>query len=452
MHLILPLKWEERLSYWRYKLLPRTLFFRTMMLIFIPLIVVQIVSVVVFFDSSWSRMGRRLADNVVDNIRVIVTLWEKEQNLQDLVNVASEEMQIDFKVLEKDVKKPINYMKEDSKIAIDYLQDALKHSFSDKKRQIFYNPSSRTHDLVIWLEDENKIFSFAMSRKKIFSSSIFMFVVWMVATSVCLLIVSMLFLRIQVRSIAELARTAENFGKGIYDDGFKPYGSSEVRKAGLAFIKMKERILRSIMERTQMLAGISHDLRTPLTRMKLVAAMMPDTQDKQDFLSDIDEMAKMLNGYLSFVRGEGDEAAQEVDIKSLVQNLCAKFKIEHKKLKFRSNIKEKIIIIKEQALKRALSNVIANACRYGKKVEVALDVIDKKVNILVDDDGPGIPQDKREDVFRAFYRLEESRNKETGGVGLGLAITRDIIASHGGKIMLSESKMGGLRVKIELPI
>ena len=452
MHLILPLKWEERLSYWRYKLLPRTLFFRTMMLIFIPLIVVQIVSVVVFFDSSWSRMGRRLADNVVDNIRVIVTLWEKEQNLQDLVNVASEEMQIDFKVLEKDVKKPINYMKEDSKIAIDYLQDALKHSFSDKKRQIFYNPSSRTHDLVIWLEDENKIFSFAMSRKKIFSSSIFMFVVWMVATSVCLLIVSMLFLRIQVRSIAELARTAENFGKGIYDDGFKPYGSSEVRKAGLAFIKMKERILRSIMERTQMLAGISHDLRTPLTRMKLVAAMMQDTQDKQDFLSDIDEMAKMLNGYLSFVRGEGDEAAQEVDIKSLVQNLCAKFKIEHKKLKFRSNIKEKIIIIKEQALKRALSNVIANACRYGKKVEVALDVIDKKVNILVDDDGPGIPQDKREDVFRAFYRLEESRNKETGGVGLGLAITRDIIASHGGKIMLSESKMGGLRVKIELPI
>lgn len=453
MHLTLPVNWEERLSYWRYKLLPRTLFFRTMMLIFMPLIGVQIVSVVVFFDSSWSRMGRRLADNVMDNVGVIMSLYEEnEDSLDNLVALANQKMQIDFKILPKGTLKPRNYSREVNKIAVDYLQDALEHSFGEKEWQIFYDNEAKVRDLVIWLEDDNHIFSFAMSRKKIFSSSIFMFVVWMVATSICLLIVSMLFLRIQVRSIAELARTAENFGKGIYDDGFKPYGSSEVRKAGLAFIKMKERILRSIMERTQMLAGISHDLRTPLTRMKLMAAMMADNQDKQDFLSDIDEMTKMLNGYLSFVRGEGDENAQEVDIKSLVQNLCAKFKIEHKKLKFRSNVKEKIMVIKEQALKRALSNVIANACRYGKKVEVAVEVVDKKVTILVDDDGPGIPQDKREDVFRAFYRLEESRNKETGGVGLGLAITRDIIASHGGKIMLSDSKMGGLRVKIELPI
>ncbi len=452
MHLSLPTSWEEKLSYWRYKLLPRTLFFRTMMLIFMPLIGVQIVSVVVFFDSSWSRMGRRLADNVVENINVIMTLYAENRDTDDLINLADTKMQIEFTVLPAATIKPRNYINETNKIVVDYLQDAISHNFENMQYRIFNNRSSHFRDLVIWLEDGDRIYSFAMSRKKIFSSSIFMFVVWMVATSVCLLIVSMLFLRIQVRSIAELARTAENFGKGIYDDGFKPYGSSEVRKAGLAFIKMKERILRSIMERTQMLAGISHDLRTPLTRMKLAAAMMPDNQDKQDFLSDIDEMAKMLNGYLSFVRGEGDETAQEIDIKALVQNLCARFKIEHKKLKFRSNVKEKNVIIKEQALRRALSNVIANACRYGKKVEITLDVADKKINIFVDDDGPGIPQNKHEDVFRAFYRLEESRNKETGGVGLGLAITKDIIASHGGKILLSDSKLGGLRVTIELPI
>lgn len=452
MHLNLPESWEERLSFWRYKLLPRTLFFRTMMLIFIPLIVVQIVSIEVFFDSSWSRMGKRLADNVADNIQVIMALYEEGQDVSDIRKIAAQNMQTDFAILPLDAVRPQSYMSEHNRIAVDYLQDALTNSFEGKKWQIFYDESAKVRDLVIWLDDGVKKYSFAMPRKKIFSSSIFMFVVWMVATSVCLLIVSMLFLRIQVRSIAELARTAENFGKGIYDDGFKPYGSSEVRKAGLAFIKMKERILRSIMERTQMLAGISHDLRTPLTRMKLVATMMPESQDKQDFLIDIDEMEKMLNGYLAFVRGEGDESAKEVEIKALVQNLCSRFKIEYKKLKFRSNIKEQLMMIKEQALKRALSNVIANACRYGKKVEVAVEGGDKKVYILVDDDGPGIPKDKRDEVFRAFYRLEESRNKETGGVGLGLAITKDIIASHGGKILLNESKMGGLRVVIELPI
>lgn len=452
MHLNLPESWEERLSFWRYKLLPRTLFFRTMMLIFIPLIVVQIVSIVVFFDSSWSRMGRRLADNVADDMQVIMALYEDGQDVSKIRKIAAINMQTDFNVLPLEAPYPSNYVTENNRIAVDYLQEALTNSFGEKKWQIFYDQTAKVRDLVIWLNDGVRKYSFAMPRKKIFSSSIFMFVVWMVATSVCLLIVSMLFLRIQVRSIAELARTAENFGKGIYDDGFKPYGSSEVRKAGLAFIKMKERILRSIMERTQMLAGISHDLRTPLTRMKLVATMMPENQDKQDFLIDIDEMEKMLNGYLAFVRGEGDETAKEVEIKAMVQNLCSRFKIEYKKLKFRSNIKEQLMMIKEQALKRALSNVIANACRYGKKVEVAVEGRDKKICILVDDDGPGIPKEKRDEVFRAFYRLEESRNKETGGVGLGLAITKDIIASHGGKILLNESKMGGLRVVIELPI
>ena len=286
----------------------------------------------------------------------------------------------------------------------------------------------------------------------IFSSSIFMFVVWMVATSILLFLVSVLFLRIQVRAIADLAQTAENFGKGIDDDGFKPYGSSEVRKAGFAFIKMKERILKQIMERTQMLAGISHDLRTPLTRMKLMLAMTENSQDQKDFLADIDEMEKMLNGYLSFVRGEGDEAPVKLNVYKLVKDVVKRFAWQKAKIKFLAKQKDLEIVAKEQALRRAVTNIVGNACRYGKKIEVRLEGDNKRIKIVIDDNGPGIPKDKREDVFKAFYRLENSRNKETGGIGLGLAITKDIITAHGGKIFLDDGPLGGLRVVIELPL
>ena len=182
---------------------------------------------------------------------------------------------------------------------------------------------------------------------------------------------------------------------------------------------MKERILKQMMERTQMLAGISHDLRTPLTRMKLMVTMMDKSNDKQDFLADIDEMEKMLNGYLAFVRGEGAEVAQEVDIKDLVRSVVARFASKKVKLKCVANDEVKIIMVKEQALRRAISNVVGNACRYAKKIVVRVEESEKNIKILVDDNGPGIPKDKREAVFRAFYRLEDSRNKETGGIGLG---------------------------------
>ena len=303
--------------------------------------------------------------------------------------------------------------------------------------------------MAVLVEKENGVYEFLCAKKKIFSSSIFMFVVWMVATSIFLFLVSVLFLRIQVRSIAELAQTAENFGKGI-DDDFKPYGSSEVRKAGVAFIEMKRRIIRQIAERTQMLAGISHDLRTPLTRLKLMVTMMDNNPDKKDFLADIDEMEKMLNGYLSFVKGQGDEASIEVDVDALVGEIVARSL--NKNIKFETSDDEKIIVAKEQALKRAITNVVANASRYGKKIKVTVKKYDRKIVICVDDNGPGIPKEKREDAFKAFYRLEESRNKETGGIGLGLSITKDIITAHGGKISLGDSRLGGLQVVIELPL
>lgn len=449
MHIKLPQKIEDKLNFWRRKLLPRTLFFRTMLLIFVPLIVVQIVSVVVFFDGSWSRMGRRLSDNLVDDIKIILALREEGLSFDKIKNISMQKG-IDFDFYEGKSIDSFSQQIKANPIVVAYLQEAMQDAFVNDKWSIYVDNKNNGNTLIILLDKDNGVYKFLSPKKRIFSSSIFMFVVWMVATSVFLFLVSVLFLRIQVRSIAKLAQTAENFGKGIDDDDFKPYGSSEVRMAGMAFIEMKKRIIKQIVERTQMLAGISHDLRTPLTRMKLMVTMMDDNPDKQDFLTDIDEMEKMLNGYLAFVRGQGDEVPVEVNIDELVKSIVAK--ALNKKIKFKSSNDEKIIIAKEQSLRRAITNIIANASRYGKKIEVEVKKYEKKIAVFVDDNGPGIPKDKRDDVFRAFYRLEGSRNKETGGIGLGLAITKDIITAHGGKIFLDDSRLGGLRVIIDLPL
>ena len=229
-------------------------------------------------------------------------------------------------------------------------------------------------------------------------------------------------------------------------------GSSEVRKAALAFIKMKERIQRQISERTQMLAGVSHDLRTPLTRMKLQASMMPEGEDKKDFLSDVDEMEKMLDGYLAFVSGEAGEKSTFVDVNEMILSIINKFRNKKALIRYSTNDEVSAIQGREQALKRALTNIISNAFRYGKTIAVKLESNDKKLWVAIEDDGPGIPEEKREEVFKAFYRLESSRNKETGGVGLGLSIAKDVVTSHGGTIELLDSELGGLKVLISIPL
>ena len=452
MHLRLSPKTEEKLRYLRLKYLPRTLFFRTMLLIFVPLIVVQIVSVVMFFNGSWSRMGRRLSENLSDDMLLVVDMVQNDvKKLPELQKLTKNVFDMQFEYYNNEQKhKVINKTHKASKMVIGYLEEALEKGFPDAEREV--RLSKDNNDLIVMIDTTNGLYKFVASKKKIFSSSIFMFVVWMAGTSVLLFLVAVMFLRIQVRSIAELAQVAEDFGKGIDNKDFKPYGSSEVRKAALAFIKMKERIQRQISERTQMLAGVSHDLRTPLTRMKLQAAMMPDGDDKKDFLSDIEEMEKMLDGYLSFVSGEAGEKSTFVDMNELILSIINKFRNKKALIRYSTNDEVSAIQGREQALKRALTNIISNAFRYGKTIAVKLESNDKKLWVSVEDDGPGIPIDKREDVFKAFYRLENSRNKETGGVGLGLSIAKDVVTSHGGTIELGNSELGGLKVLISIPL
>lgn len=372
--------------------------------------------------------------------------------LQEIKKVTDETLDMSVSVyLNKDKHRIINKVSRNNELVTGFLESDLRRKFPDYLTSIYMGKDG-DRNLTVFVDTPKRLFKFETSSKNIFSTSIFGFVAWMIGTSMLLFLVAVLFLRIQVRSIAELAQVAEDFGKGIDNKDFKPYGSSEVRKAAIAFIKMKERIQRQISERTQMLAGVSHDLRTPLTRMKLQATMLPDPQEQKDLLADIDEMEKMLDGYLSFVSGEGGEKAAFVDMNELILSVLNKFRNQNAMIRYKTNDQVSAIQGREQALKRAMTNIIGNAFKYGKTVSVDLESNNRKMEIVVDDDGPGIPADKREEVFKAFYRLDESRNKETGGVGLGLSIAKDVITSHGGTIELLDSPIGGLRVLISIPL
>lgn len=451
MHIVFPKKVEGTMRYLKLKLLPKTLFFRTMLLIFIPLIVVQVVSIIAYFNGSWGKVGRRLSDNLSSNMAFIVQLTEQNpDNFAEVQKLAKSVYQLDVEYFDNDVKHSERIKtSRNYRLVTEFFERALKNDFPNAETSTYLTDGRAI--LITLVDTEKGLFKFTTSTKNIFSTSVFGFIAWMIGTSLLLFAVSALFLRVQARSIKHLAEAAEDFGKGI-DTPFKPYGSSEVRKAGIAFTKMKERINRQISERTQMLAGVSHDLRTPLTRMKLQLAMLPKNEENKEFIEDISEMEKMLDGYLAFVSGEGGEPNTFVDMNELILSILNKFRNSKTMIRYSTNDQVSAIQGREQALKRAVTNIISNAFYYGKTVAVALESNSNKMEISVEDDGPGIPADKREDVFKAFYRIEGSRNKETGGVGLGLSIAKDIIVSHGGTIELGDSSMGGLRVLISIPL
>ncbi len=451
MHIRFPKKVDNFLTLMKRKLLPKTMFFRTMLLIFIPLIVVQVVSIYAFLDGNWKRVGRHLSENLTANMAYTIQMKNDGVDFERIQQLASTLYNLDVAFYDNDNKHSVwRENKKNHHFATKYLEDALKKQFPLANTEIFL--TQHHSNLNVLVDTDQGLYVFNTPAKNIFSSSIFGFVIWMIVCGLLLFVVAALFLRVQARSISQLAEAAEDFGKGI-NTKFKPYGSIEVRRAGLAFTKMKERIMRQISERTQMLAGVSHDLRTPLTRMKLQMAMLPDSKENQEFVQDINEMEKMLDGYLAFVSGEGGEKSTFVDLNEMISGIINKYrKNSNAMVRFATNYDVSAVQGREQALRRAITNIIENAFHYGETIAVKLDSDNKHVQLSIDDDGPGIPADKRDDVFKAFYRVEGSRNKDTGGVGLGLAIAKDVIVSHGGSIELSDSELGGLRVLITLPL
>ena len=287
---------------------------------------------------------------------------------------------------------------------------------------------------------------------RLFSSTTYIFFLWMIGTSLILLAIAIVFLRNQIRPIRRLAAAVDRFGKEqTMDEEFQVSGATEVRQAASAFNRMRERISRQIRQRTDMLSGVSHDLRTPLTRMRLQLAMLNDDAAAEELNADLLEMEKMIDGYLTFARGEGDETAVSTDLSALVEGAVAGW--QRNGTKIDCHVEGKLELpVKRDAMRRCLNNLISNAHRHGDHIWVGAGKRNDSIEITVDDDGPGIPADQRQHVFRPFIRLEESRNPETGGTGLGLAIARDIARSHGGDIHLQESPYGGLRARIHLPI
>lgn len=418
------------------------------MITILPLVIIQLITTYIFYERHWDSLSRNMINSLTGEVTMIVNglnILPEDQKVFFLV-AASEHMGLKLK-LEKN--KKINNFKDIS----DKYKDLIQTLKSKVNSEVALFKESGDN-LRFEIQLGNNLLNISFDNKRIANPSTYIFISWVLGSSLLLAIISILFLRGQVRSIISLSRAAEGFGKGGDIIDFKPAGAREIRSAGIAFIEMKERIKRLIDTRTQMLAGVSHDLKTPLTRIKLITSLINDSERKSQIEQEVDEMNKMISGYLSFARLESpdilNKATQEINLNEILKSIIDKYKNYPNTIK--TDVPDNIYLhIRPEYFSRAVTNLIDNAVKYSKNLSISAMVNDAGVLINIDDDGPGIPEDKFEKVFQPFYRLDESRNPETGGVGLGLSIARDIINKHGGDIKLSKSHLGGLCATIILP-
>jgi two-component system osmolarity sensor histidine kinase EnvZ len=433
--------------------MPRGLFGRSLIIIVAPVVILQGIVTYAFFERHYDVMVSRMARGVAADVAFLVNLEESyPDGAQRTALLKSAARNLGYQI---EVQKGERLARPYRQYAPN-LKDAMNAVFAGQlgSSRHFTSRDIGTYvDLKIEVKDG--ILRVIIPKKRLVASNVDVFILWMVGSSLLLLAIAILFLRNQVRPIERLARAAEAFGKGRSVTDFKPYGASEVRSAAQAFLTMRERIERHVAQRTEMLAGVSHDLKTPLTRLKLQLAMMGDSADTRAIKQDIQDMERMLDEYLDFARGEGGEESQMADVGALMGEAAAAAGRargagpDRLKLRIEPNIQ---LSVKKHALKRCATNLIDNALKHGTHVEVSVKRNAHSVDILIDDDGPGIPEARREEAFRPFHRLDEGRNLQKGGVGLGLAIARDIARAHGGDLVLGTAKIGGLRSAISLPV
>jgi two-component system osmolarity sensor histidine kinase EnvZ len=427
--------------------LPKSLLGRSLLIIVVPLMLLQLVSGIIFFESHWDKVSLRLARGVAGDIAAIINMLRANPSPQDrawVFDIAANNMHLVVTVREGAILKGAEPTADD--LTDQALIQAI-HEYVGKPFRI--DSDSMPRHVAIDIQLPDAVLHVVTQRKRLSSSTIYVFLAWMVGTSLILFGVATIFMRNQVKPIRRLARAADDFGKGREVDSFKPEGAAEVRQAAAAFIAMRERIVRHIRQRTDMLAGVSHDLRTPLTRMRLQLEMLG--ADASDLKGDIAEMEHMLEGYLAFARGEGGEEPVPTDMSRLLDQAVEQVRRNGAKIDLHTE-GEIEVSLKPMAFRRCVTNILENAARHGEHVTVRAGLRTGHAEVIVEDDGPGIPPDKREDVFRPFYRIESSRNPDTGGVGLGLSIARDAVRGLGGEIHLEDSSLGGLRVRIRLPL
>ncbi len=436
------------------EMLPKGLYARALLIIITPIVVLEGVIAFAFMERHWQAVTRRLSEATARDIAAVIEIYEelaKKDGPQKIIDLARERLNLTMEVLPSGDLPPPG-----PKPFFRLLDRALSNELRKHVQLPFWINTVGDQNVEIRVKLNDAILRFVATRSQTYASNSHIFLLWMVGSSVILLTVAILFLRNQIRPILRLADAADAFGKGrgIPED-FRPRGAREVRQAALAFLQMRDRIKQHVEQRTTMLAGVSHDLRTVLTRFKLELALLEDTPETRALSSDVDEMQHMLEDYLAFAKGDGGEEAKATNLKELLEEIvddasiyACSIELKIRKSKGKGDI---TLPLKRQALKRAIMNLVTNAARFGDRVIIRVATEGSWIRIEVDDDGPGIPEDERENVFRPFYRLDHARNQDEGNSGLGLVIARDIAKSHGGDIALGESSMGGLRAIISLP-
>ncbi|MBM3467877.1 MAG: HAMP domain-containing protein [Alphaproteobacteria bacterium] len=424
-------------------ILPRSLFGRSLIILVTPLILVQVVLGYIFFDRHTETILRLLSNTISGDIKMIVEMVEGGQDFSRVAKLAHQNLMFDLKL------RPSARLSQVGTYKSSWLYGFMEDALQEKLAQPYFLRMDQDN-IYLDVQIKQGILYFETPRKRLFSRTTPLVLIWTTASALLLFIVASLFMRNQIRPLSRLADAAERFGKGQDVGDYRPEGATEVRKAGVSFNIMRDRIRKQLNERTEMLAGVSHDLRTPLARIKLQLAMMPNAEEVISLQADVDQMQKMLEGYLNFARGAGEEVAQSIVLSDFFHDLRTQFR--NSSLRFSVDCPPNLSTqVKVQMLKRCLMNLLVNAQQYAEHVWVSAQLSGRFLEITVDDNGPGIPESEREEVFRPFYRLDVSRNLETGGVGLGLSIARDVIRNHGGQIRLGDSPQGGLRVQIRLP-
>ena len=426
-------------------ILPKRLFYRALIIVAAPTIILQLIITIVFYDSIWIKANKNITRSLVSQLKTIQNVY---QNNRDNLDFFTDSYKNNFNFEIGINKKPFpKYTGERRFSPMDRsLRRELKSAFGNNN--YWFNTTQFKNAVEIKIKNNDETIEFLIPKEMISASSVRLFVLWTTLPSVVLIFIALVFLKNQTRPLVKLAKAAERFGKGDYVNDFRPSGAAEIRKAAYEFDRMAKRINRHLNQRSEMLSGISHDLRTPLTRLKLQLALIDQKNISEKMSKDIDEMEDMLNDYLQFAKTQSKENSSLINLANLFDEIKKEINNKNFNLEFIDGIE---FNGRNSAIKRCFVNIIQNGLMYGKKVYVTIQKTSNRLIIFFEDDGPGIPSDQYKNVFKPFFRLDKSRNLNKSGVGLGLTIVEDIINSHGGNIQLGKSKYNGLQIKVSLP-
>ena len=425
-------------------ILPKQLFYRGLLIVALPVIIIQITITLVFFDSLWIKTNKGMTRALVSEIKTFVDAYENEETNKDfIVGLFKDNFDINIKYEDE-----INLPDHIDERWFSPLDRTLRRELKSRNINYWFDTISYKTLVDLKIGYKDGYFQFFVPKERLTSSSARIFAMWITLPAILVISIAMIFLKNQTRPIIKLAEASEKFGKGEEIDEFRPSGALEIRKAGFEFDRMRKRIKRHLNQRSEMLSGISHDLRTPLTRIKLQLALIKDKQISSELSADVDEMEKMLNEYLQFAKTGAEERTQKFDLITLLNEMINKYSNE----KILFNSQDSVIFEgRKELLKRCFNNFLQNSLKHGEKISIKVKKLRKDIIIDFEDDGPGIPKNEYENVFKPFYKIDKSRNNSKSSVGLGMSISSDIIRSHGGKIKLDISKLGGLKVTVFLP-